>query len=105
MKLLLKALLNGTKVKTRERVSEEQGGLKEDNGCGTAVFILRMISERCVIDYEKASDSVKHEEFLKCMGSMALDGKQIRIFHYLYCNQEAAMRAEGKIEKFIQILK
>ena len=56
-------------------ISEKLYGFRKSKGTANAIFLLGMISERaiemqrnvflCFIDYQKAFDTVKHEEMLK----------------------------------------
>ena len=38
----------------------------------------------CFIDYAKAFDRVKHENLIKCLKEIGLDGKDIRVITNLY---------------------
>lgn len=114
-KIILKVLLMRAREKIKARISEEQFGFKEDSGCRNAIFVLRMLSERCIqmqrdlyvcfIDYEKAFDSVKHEDLMKCLDRTGLDGKDRRIIADLYWKQEATVRLNGRTGKWIKIRK
>ncbi len=67
-----------------------------------ANFILRMLIERlievkkdlyvCFLDYEKAFDRVKHVDLMRMLEGLEIDGKDLRLIHNLYWNQEAAVR-------------
>ena len=59
----------------------------------------------CFIDYEKAFDSVKHEELFQCLEKAGIDGKDLRLFQDLYWKQEAAIRINGKLGEWIKIQK
>ena len=114
-KVVLRVLLIRARSKFRLQSSEEQYGFKEGCGCRNAIFILRMLSERCIemqkdlyvcfIDYEKAFDNVRHSELFESLEKLGLDGKDLRLFSEIYWNQSATVRVNGKIGNWIKILK
>ena len=114
-KLMLWILLMRVKGKLQARVSEEQYGFRRGSGCRNAIFILRMLSERCIeiqkdlyvcfIDYEKAFDNVRHKELFECLKRSGIDGKDLRIFQEVYWNQTASIRINGNLGTWIKILK
>ena len=72
----------------KPEIGKEQCGFVDDAGTRNAIWMIRMLSERaiemqkdlymCFIDYTKAFDKVQHEELLKLLQSLDLDGKDIR---------------------------
>ena len=54
-----------------------------------AIFVLRILAEKtlevnqdlylCFVDYEKAFDMVKHEDLMKMLERLEIDGKDLRI--------------------------
>ena len=87
----------------------------KDKGTRNATYILRTILERsiefqkdvyiCFIDYTKAFDNVKHDNLIKMLEAIQVDGKDIRIITNLYWNQTAAIRWENELGEFVKIKK
>ena len=85
----------------------------EGKGTTNAIFILRTLIERaleiqkdvylCFIDYTKAFDRVCHDEIIKELTKLRIDGKDLRIIKNMYWEQTAAMRVEGEISAFQKI--
>ena len=48
----------------------------------------------CFIDYAEAFDKVQHEDLLKLLNSLDLDGKDVRLIRNLYWEQTACMRID-----------
>ena len=67
----------------------------------SAIFALRMIIERsiemqksvfmCFVDFDKAFDTVKHEDMIKTLTDIGVD-EDTRLISNLYWNQKAAVR-------------
>ena len=57
----------------------------------------------CFIDYTKAFDRVRHDEIIKELRKLKIDGKDLRIIKNMYWEQTAAMRVEGEISAFQKI--
>ena len=55
------------------------------------------------IDYTKAFDRVRHDEIIKELSKLKIDGKDLRIIKNMYWEQTAAMRVEGEISAFQKI--
>ena len=97
----------------RPEIGKEQCGFVDDAGTKTAIWMVRILSERaiemqrdlyiCFIDYTKAFDKVQHEELLKLLQSLDLDGKDTRLIRNLYWDQTAWMRVENELSEFTQI--
>ncbi len=97
----------------KPEIGQEQCGFVKDSGTRNAIFILRMLTERaiemqkdlyiCYIDYTKAFDKVRHEELMKILSELDIDGKDIRIVRNLYWEQTAGIRIEGEISDFVKI--
>ena len=100
--------------KINPEIAEEQCGFVEGKGTTNhAIFILRTLIERaleiqkdvylCFIDYTKAFDRVRHDEIIKELTKLKIDGKDLRIIKNMYWEQTAAMRVEGEISAFQKI--
>jgi hypothetical protein len=57
----------------------------------------------CFIDYNKAFDKVKHQEIIKMLENIGIDGKDLRIIKNMYWQQKAAIRNEGQIGEYQEI--
>ena len=78
----------------------------EGKGTTNAIFILRTLIEQaleiqkdvylCFIDYTKVFDRVRHDEKIKELTKLRIDGKDLRIIKNMYWEQTAAMRVEGE---------
>ena len=74
---------------------------------------MRLICERysevdkdiyaCFIDYEKAFDRVNHEEMIKCLIDIGVDGKDIKLITNLYWSQKAYIQLEDELSGEIPI--
>ena len=112
-KLLLRIIMMRVRNKINPEIAEEQCGFVEGKGTTNAIFILRTLIERaleiqkdvylCFIDYTKAFDRVHHDEIIKELTKLKIDGKDLRIIKSMYWEQTAAMRVEGEISAFQKI--
>src|SRR5215469_16848910 len=78
-------------------------GFVKGKGTRNSIFALRNLAEKalevnqdlylCFVDYEKAFDKVKHEDLMKILVILEIDGKDLRIIKNLYRNKKVA----GKI--------
>ena len=99
--------------KINPKIAEEQCGFVEGKGTTNAIFILRTLIERaleiqkdvylCFIDYTKAFVRVCHDEIIKELTKLRIDGKDLRLIKNMYWEQTAAMRVEGEISAFEKI--
>ena len=99
--------------KINERVSEEQFGFRKGKGATNALSALRIIIEgsiemqsnvfMCFEDFEKALDTVKHEEMIKILNDIGVDEKDTRMISTLYWNQKAAVRVGDEKADWIEI--
>ena len=109
-KLLLRIIMMRIRNKINPEIAEEQCGFVEGKGTTNAIFILRTLIERaleiqkdvylCFIDYTKVFDRVRHDEIIKELTKLKIDGKDLRIIKNMYWEQTAAMRVEGEISAF-----
>ena len=112
-KLLLRIIMMRVRNKINPEIAEEQCGFVEGKGTTNAIFILRTLIERalerqkdvylCFIDFTKAFDRVRHDEIIKELTKLKIDGKDLRIIKNMYWEQTAAMRVEGEISAFQKI--
>src|SRR5215469_9357153 len=82
---LLRVVLKRIRNKIRSQISEEQYGFLKGKGIRNAIFALRNLAEKafevnqdlylCFVDYEKAFDKVKHEDLMKMLEKLEIDGK------------------------------
>ena len=112
-KILLRIILKRVRSKIRPELSQAQFGFVSGKGTRNAIFCLRTIAERsievqknlyvCFVDYEKAFDKVKHEELLKLLRDIHLDGRDLRLIQNLYWNQKAAVRVGDELSDWQEI--
>ena len=112
-KLLLRIIMMRVRNKINPEIAEEQCGFVEGKGTTNAIFILRTVIERaleiqkdvylCFIDYTKAFDRVRHDEIIKELTKLKIDGKDLNIIKNIYWEQTVAMREEGEISAFQKI--
>ena len=97
-KVLLRVIMMRVRNKIRPEIAEEQCGFVEDKGTANAVYMLRTLIERaievqkdvylCFIDYTKAFDRAKHDELLKQVKQLRLDGKDDRLIKNMHWKQK-----------------
>ena len=112
-KILLRIIMKRVRNKIKPEIAEEQCGFVEGKGTSNAIYIIRTLVERalevqkdvylCFIDYTKAFDRVKHNEIMKQLTQLRIDGKDLRIIKNIYWEQEAAMRVENDTSSFEKI--
>ena len=112
-KVILKILLQRIRGRTKGEISEEQFGFMPDKGTRNAIFILRMITERCVemqkdvyvcfIDYTKAFGKVKHVTLFEMLQEMDVNGKDLELIKNLYWQQQAAVRIGQGMSDLVNI--
>ena len=93
-KIILKVILNRIRQKVNEEIDREQCGFRKGKGTVNAIYMLRMVIERSIemqkdlylafIDFEKAFDTVRHEEMIKMLEDIGIDKKDIRIITNIY---------------------
>src|SRR5204862_8244908 len=94
-------------------IADEQCGFVRDKGTINGIYVIRTLMERaievdtdlymCFIDYNKAFDKVKHQEIIKMLENIGIDGKDLRIIKNMYWQQKAAIRNEGQIGEYQEI--
>ena len=57
----------------------------------------------CFMDYYKAFDTRRHEEFLRILARLRLDEKDLKVIKNLYYQQKAAMRLGDELTKTVDI--
>ncbi|GFO09466.1 DNA replication licensing factor mcm8 [Plakobranchus ocellatus] len=102
-KLLLRIIMMRVRNKIKPEIAEEQCGFVEGKGTTNAIYILRTLIERalevqkdvnlCFIDYTKAFDRVRHDEIIKQLTQLKIDGKDLRIIKNMYWDQVSKYQA------------
>ena len=77
-------------------------GFMPDKGARNAIFMLRIITERCVemqknvyicfIGYAKALDKVQHVTLFEILQELDVNGKDLELIKNHYWQQQAAVR-------------
>ena len=57
----------------------------------------------CVIDYTKAFDKVRHKNLMQILNNLDFDGKDLRLIKDLYWRQQAAIRIDNDLSKYVEI--
>ena len=93
-KILMRIIMRRIRSKIKSEIGEEQCGFVEGKGTNNAIYTLRTIIDRtnevnkdlylCFIDYTKAFDKVKHEEIIKMLNNLKVDGKDLRLIKNMY---------------------
>lgn len=102
LKIFLKILHTRIFRKLETISGETQFGFKSGVGTREAIFCLNTLVQNCYdqrknvylcfIDYEKAFDSIKHNELMKVLSKTDVDEKDVRIIRNLYWWQTADVR-------------
>jgi len=108
-KIIIRVIMARVRNKINPEIGAEQFGFRKGKGTRNATFVMRMLTERAIemqkdvyvafIDYEKAFDRVNHEEIIKDLETLNVDGKDLRILKNLYWQQIAAISLDGKLIK------
>jgi len=95
------------------QIGESQMGFRKGKGTRDAIFQLRMINERCLqmgkkvymcfVDYQKAFDRVNHDKLLQVMELAGIPELERRLIINLYWHQQAAVRWDNEISRFVDI--
>ena len=112
-KIFLRVVQNRIKQTIDIEVNEVQFGFRPGRGTREGIFCFNILAQKhievqkemyvCFIDYAKAFDRVKHENLIKCLKDIGLDGKDIRVITNLYWHQQAAIRVENDISEYTPI--
>ena len=112
-KIVLKVIDERLKRKVAEFVDEEQYGFRKGKGTRNAIFVVRMIMERliekqqdiymCFVDFEKAFDTVRHEELVNTLVRYGVDGADLRVLKELYWEQRAVVRVGDERSESVSI--
>ena len=114
-KVTLKVLLQRMRGRTKGEISEEQFGFMPDKGTRNAIFMLRMITERCdemqkdlyicFIDYVKAFDKVQHARLFEILQELDVTGKDVELIKNLNWQQQAAVRIGQDLCGWVNIVR
>ncbi|GFR74690.1 endonuclease-reverse transcriptase [Elysia marginata] len=99
--------------KIKSEIADEQYGSIEGKGTTNAIYTLRTLIQRAIevqkdvylsfINYTKAFDRVRHNEIMKDLTQIKIDGKDLRVIKNIYWEQTAAMRVEGETSTYQKI--
>ena len=112
-KILLRIIMMRVRNKIKPEIAEEQCGFVEGKGTSNAILKLRTLIERslevnkdvclCFIDYTKAFDRVRHDELVRQLTQLKVDGKDLRIIKNMYWEQRACMKVSNDFSSFEKI--
>ena len=113
LKIFLKVIQDRISNKIDKEVGETQFGFRPGSGTREGIFCFNILAQKhievnedlftCFIDYSKAFDRVHHEQLIKCLERIGIDGKDIRIIANLYWHQKAAIRINNELSPFTSI--
>lgn len=96
-------------------ISDFQMGFKSGMGTREAIFTLTCIFERslannqkvyaCFIDYQKAFNSLNHDQPFDALEKVPLDTKLLNIIEHIYVHQEAAIISKSGKTGWVPIKK
>ena len=112
-KVLLKIILNRIQAKTEQEIAPEQAGFRPGRGTREQITNLRIIMAKlkehnqplymCFIDFQKAFDSVRHEQLWWTMLDMGYPPHLVSLLSKLYKGQKAAVRIAGVVSDWFKI--
>ena len=112
-KIILRVIMLRIRGKINIDDEDVQFGFKKGKWTQNAILVLRTILERriekqqdtflCFVDFEKAFDTVRHEELIEMLKGKGVDGKDIRIIRNLYRDQRAAVKIEEEYSDWVEI--
>ena len=112
-KILLRAIMMRVRNKIKPEIAEEQCGFVEGKGTSNAMLKLQTLIERslevnkdvslCFIHYTKAFDQVRHDELVRQLTQLKVDGKDLRIIKNMYWEQRACMKVSNDFSSFEKI--
>ena len=86
-KLLVRIIMLKKRIKIKLEITEQQCDFGETKGTTDAMYILRTLEERaigvqedlylCFIDYNKAFDTIKHENLNSILTTLNIDGRDL----------------------------
>ena len=99
-KLIIRVVMNRVRGRTLQEIAPEQYGFMPDKRTRNAIFVLRRMSERviekqndiyaCLIDYNKAFDTVRHEPLIDLLKAIDVDSHDEQLLPNLYLKQQKA---------------
>ena len=113
-KVFSKTILNRLRMEVDKKLRKEQAGFRKGRGTTEQIFILRNIIEQSIewnnglycifVDFEKAFDSVNRTVLWNILKSYGIPEKFINLIKAFYDNCEAAVRHNGKLSEWFEIL-
>ena len=113
IKIFLKIIQDRIGTKIDKEVGETQFGFRPGSGTREGIFCFNILAQKhievnqdlftCFIDYSKAFDRVHHDQLIKCLEKIGIDGRDIRIIVNLYWHQKAAIKIPNELSPFTSI--
>ena len=113
IKNFLKIIQDRIGTKIDKEVGETQFGFRPGSGTREGIFCFNILAQKhievnqdlftCFIDYSKAFDRVHHDQLIKCLEKIGIDGRDIRIIVNLYWHQKAAIKIQNELSPFTSI--
>ena len=113
LKIFLKVIQARIGTKIDAEVGPTQFGFRPGSGTREGIFCYNILAQKhievdkdmytCFIDYSKAFDRVHHNQLIKCLEKIGIDGRDIRVITNLYWHQKAAIRIQDQLSPLIPI--
>ena len=113
-KVLASVILRRIKDAVDKQLRQEQAGFRKGRSCCEQIFTLRQIMEKVTdgdsgmainfIDFQKAFDSVYRPAVWQIMKAYGIPDGIIDIVKCLYNNSRCAVRTEGELGEWFQIV-
>ena len=113
LKIFLKIIQERINKRIDREVGKTQFGFRPCSGTREGLFAYNILAQKyievdqelytCFIDYSKAFDRVHHDQLIKCLERIGLDGKDIRIITNLYWHQKAVIRIDNELSAYTPI--
>ena len=107
-------MLTRVKEAVDERMRENQAGFRKGRSCQDQIFCLNQVIEKCLdqqlpclinfIDFKAAFDSVHRPSLWKILQLYGIPGKMINIIKSSYRNTRCAVRSEGALSDWFDII-
>jgi len=114
-KILLRIILERTRVKTETEIADEQAGFRQGRGTRDQITNFRILMHKarehqqplymCFVDFKKAFNSISHDKPWVTMMDMGYPLHLIDLLAKLYRKQLAKVRVAGKLSEWFMVKK
>jgi Reverse transcriptase (RNA-dependent DNA polymerase)/Endonuclease/Exonuclease/phosphatase family len=113
-KVLASIILKRIQGAVDDNLRQQQAGFRKSRSCCEQIFTLRQIIEKCVagntnilvnfIDFKKAFDSIQRPAVWNILAQYGIPAKIIDIIKGMYKESRCAVKMEGKLGEWFQII-